>query len=205
MLHCRRGAAAGIAARVTGYAAIENRLSGFTAFNCACRGVRLLLISISGPADASGQLGAVALLHGMRGFMRSQVYIGLVAKRHAVARRVRERAHSSAGFRGIAADCRAHAADIVPAKGSLDAVEMWQGLIRVGNTVQRGAGGGFLLQSFGFAGRAFSLHGRFTLLAAPLLLGFTVCALLLYWRLWLFFLFFFGALSALHLHLRPQE
>jgi hypothetical protein len=116
MLHCRRGAAAGISAGVTGYAAVENRLSGFTAFNGACCGVRLLLISISGLADASGQLGAVALLHGMCGFMRSQVYIRLAAKRHTVARRVRERAHSITGFRGIAADCRAHPADIVPAK-----------------------------------------------------------------------------------------
>jgi hypothetical protein len=82
---------------------------------------------------------------------------------------------------------------------------MWQGPIRVGNTVQRGPGGGFLLQSFGFTVCAFGLHGRAILLAALLILGFTVCALLLYWGLRLFFLFFFGALSALHLHLRPQE
>jgi hypothetical protein len=115
-----RGAAAGAGRN----AAIENRFRRFASLDRPGRRVRLPFVSIAGTPDAARKLGSVALLHDVRRFVRSQIYVRFAAKRHAIPGRIGERAHASTGLARVAAHRRPGAAHVVPSERSLNSIDM---------------------------------------------------------------------------------
>jgi hypothetical protein len=97
-------------------------------------GVGLLLVFVSWPSYASLKLRAAPLLNDMSSFVCSQLHVRLCAERDPIAGCIGKRPHLLVGLRRPAANGGARRADVVPSERRLDAVGIWERLVRPGHS-----------------------------------------------------------------------
>src|SRR5690606_38759703 len=105
---------------------VEKRLGGLAADDTIGDRVGVLLVGVAGPANATGEADAAALLDDVGGLMGSQMNIRRAGKGDVVAGRVRAGADRVGGFGRGEADVGAHAAHVVVPEALLDRLEVRQ-------------------------------------------------------------------------------
>jgi hypothetical protein len=84
---------------------IEQRLGALAANDRVGHGIGVLLVSVTGGADAALELNAAALLDNVRRLVRDRVQVGAAAKDHVVPGGVCLGTHTARGRGGLGLAC----------------------------------------------------------------------------------------------------